>query len=93
MHILIFSTRSVKCVGCFSSAGRTVRTLRAVLRKLTFPASDDTLAYVLYVLLYILFVLRVLLEKARVLNPAVIRLQKALSRNPVKEGFISHAHF
>ena len=30
VHILIFSTRSVKCVGCFSPAGRTVRTLRAV---------------------------------------------------------------
>ena len=33
VHILIFSRRSVKCVGCFSSAGRTVRPLRVVWRK------------------------------------------------------------
>ena len=31
--MLIFSTGSVKCVGCFSPAGRIVRTLRAVWRK------------------------------------------------------------
>ena len=36
VHILIFSTRSVKCVGCFSPTGLTVRTLRAVWRKILF---------------------------------------------------------
>ena len=36
VHILIFSTRSVKCVGCFSPARRSVRTLRAVWRKNDF---------------------------------------------------------
>ena len=35
VHILIFSTRSVKCVSCFSPAGRTIRTLRAFLKKST----------------------------------------------------------
>ena len=40
VYILIFSTRSIKCVGSFSPAGRTVRTLRAVWRKDDFASSS-----------------------------------------------------
>ena len=40
VHILIFSTRSVKYVGCFSPAGPTVRTLRAAWRKVLFHVRD-----------------------------------------------------
>ena len=46
VHILIFSTRSVKCVGCFSPAGRTVRTLRAVWWKIIFKSQKgETISY------------------------------------------------